>query len=169
MFVFSLQARRKYCDCAHFPAVFHRESWKQLNMCFQMLLPQYHSFGVQKNNIKGLIFRLSFTLINNKQINPLRKQQFLTHSLHDTNLGLPVRHLEFEKEAAAYHPYSRLKRLSRPSCTCFTHVLAPSAERLSSETQRQLIDAIFSGQSLHQEVKFRRKISRRPKISRHVD
>ena len=31
-------------------------------MCFRMLLPQYHSFGVRKNNIKGLIFRISLTL-----------------------------------------------------------------------------------------------------------
>lgn len=65
-------------------------------MGFRMLLPQYHSFGVQKYNIKGLIYRISFTL-KKKRINgpepipPSRKQQFLTHSLHDTYRGLPVR------------------------------------------------------------------------------
>ena len=89
-------------------------------------VPQFWS---PKNNIKGIIFRLSFTLINNKPINLLRKHQFLKHSLHDTHLGLPVRHLEFEKEAAAHHSYSQLKGLSRRSCTCFTHVLHARASR----------------------------------------
>ena len=62
--------------------------------------------------------------------------------------------------------YSRLKRLSRRSCSgggtggtareggrggegALRLVLVPAAERLSSlETQRQLIDAIFSGDNI---------------------
>ena len=143
-------------------------------MC--MLLPQYHCFGVRKNNIKGLIYRISFTLkkkrINGPEpIHSSRKQQFLTLSMHDTNnksyRGLPVRHLEFEKETADHHWYSRLKRLSRRTCTCFTHVLAPAAERLSSETHAEAVNRrnIFGWRDIFG-PKFTSRSKLRPKISR---
>ena len=94
--------------------------------------------------------------------------------LCDTHGGLPVRHLEFEREIAD-HPLVqsaqealRLGHWDHRSVGALRRVLVSAAERLSSlETQRQLIDAIFSGESLPQEVNFRPKILHCSKISRH--
>ena len=146
-------------------------------MCFRMLLPQYHSFGVRKNNIKGLIIRISFTLKKKRKkkngpepIHPLRKQQFLTHSLHDTHRAVdsPSAILNLRGKlltttgivGSRGFPAAR----ARASLTCLHLQLKGYPRR---PMQRQLIDVIFSddeifsGQSLHQEVNFRPKISRR--------
>ena len=73
--------------------------------------------------------------------------------------GLPVRHLEFEKEIADHPLVQSAQEAFPPLVRRLGHrghhlgegsgVLVTAAERLSSlETQRQLIDAIFSGDSL---------------------
>ena len=98
-------------------------------------------------------------------MNPLCKQQFLTHSLHETHLRLHVRHLEFEKEPADHHSYSRLKGFSRCSCTCcrtcLTHVLAPSAEVILGD----LLEAVNQRDIFGRRNIFGPKFTSRSKLS----
>ena len=107
---------------------------------------------------------LLYTLCANRNFKHIRAKTVLT-----------VRHLEFEKETAGLSTHTVGSRILHASAASIQPAPAPVAERSSSETQGQLVEAIFSdeakfsAESLHQQVNFCSKISGRRKISRRPD